>query len=131
MTFLSKKIPELFTITKLLTSLISGVSECQKHIGATSIFTGTKKSRKNIKNFFLRLQYWDSEMVNFVTILPIFEKLKQSFVFNYNNQKSKHRSFWEGKQCTREALSFILYLRCHWGTDDCEVTLLEKCVTHK
>ena len=56
-------------------------------------------------------------------------KTKFRLRFNY---KSKHRSFRKGKQNEPQKCFHSHYIQdCHRGIDDWEVTLFEKCETHK
>ena len=49
-----------------------------------------------------------------------------------NNYKSKHRSFRKGKHNVPQKRFHSHYVQdCHKGIDDWEVTLFEKCETHK
>ena len=56
-------------------------------------------------------------------------KAKTKFRLRFNNYKSKTQIFSKRKtKCTTEAFSFQ---DCHRSIDDWEVTLFEKCKTHK
>ena len=59
-------------------------------------------------------------------------KDKKEFRFRFNNYKCKHRSFRKGKQNVPQKHFHSHYVRdCHKDIDDWEVTLFEKCETHK
>ena len=59
-------------------------------------------------------------------------KAKTKFCFRFNNYKSKHLSFWKGKQNVTQKRFYPYYVQdCHKGIDDWEVTLFEKCEMHK
>ena len=65
-------------------------------------------------------------------ILPMLEKLKQSFDFGLIIIKKKHRPFRKGKKNVPQKSFHSHYIQvCHRGIDDWEVTLFEKCETHK
>ena len=60
------------------------------------------------------------------------ENLKHSFVFGLIIIKVKHRSFRKGKQNVPQKRFHSHYIQdCHRGIDNWEVTLFEKCETHK
>ena len=59
-------------------------------------------------------------------------KAKAKFCFWFNNYKSKHQSFRKGKQNVPQKHFHSHYIQdCHRAIDDWEVTLFEKCETHK
>ena len=63
---------------------------------------------------------------------PYVGKAKTKFRLRFNNYKSKHRSFRKGKQNVPQKRFHSHYIQdCHRGIDDWEVTLFEKCETHK
>ena len=63
---------------------------------------------------------------------PYVGKAKTKFSLRFNNYKSKHRSFRKGKQNVPQKRFHSHYIQdCHRGIDDWEVTLFEKCETHK
>ena len=57
---------------------------------------------------------------------------KAKFRLRFNNYKSKHRPFQKGKKNVPQKSFHSHYIQdCHRGIDDWEVTLFEKCETHK
>ena len=63
---------------------------------------------------------------------PYVGKAKTKFRLRFNNYKSKHRSFRKGKQNVPQKHYHSPYIQdYHRGIDDLEVTLFEKCETHK
>ena len=63
---------------------------------------------------------------------PYVGKTKTKFCLQFNNYKSKHWSFQKGKQNVPLKRFHSHYVQdCHKGIDDWEVTLFEKCETHK
>ena len=63
---------------------------------------------------------------------PYVGKAKTNFRLGFNNYKGKHRSFRKGKQNVPQKHFDSHYIQdCHRGIDDWEVTLFEKCETHK
>ena len=63
---------------------------------------------------------------------PYVGKAKTKFCFRFNNFKSKNWSFRKGKQNVLQKRFHSYYVQdCHKDIDDWEVTLLEKCETHK
>ena len=59
-------------------------------------------------------------------------KAKTKFRLRFNNFKSKYRSFRKEKQNVPQKRFHSHYIEdCHGGIDDWEVTLFEKCETHK
>ena len=58
--------------------------------------------------------------------------VKRKFLLRFNNCTSKHWFFRKGKQnVPRKHLHSHYIQDCHGGTDDWEVTLIEKYETHK
>ena len=65
-------------------------------------------------------------------IFPMLEKLKQKFRLQFNNYKSKHRSFRKGKRNVPQKRFHLHYIQDSLrGIDDWELTLFEKCQMHK
>ena len=63
---------------------------------------------------------------------PYVGKAKTKFHLRLNNYKSKQRSFRKGKQNVPQKCSHSHYIQdCHRSIDYWEVTLFEKCETHK
>ena len=63
---------------------------------------------------------------------PYVGKAKTKFCLRFNNYKSKHWSFWKGKQNVPQKRFHSYYIQdCHRGIDDWEVTLFEQCETYK
>ena len=63
---------------------------------------------------------------------PYVRKPKTKFRLRFNNYKSKHRSFQKGKQNLLQKRFHSHYIQdCYRGIDDWEVTLFEKCESHK
>ena len=63
---------------------------------------------------------------------PYVGKAKIKFRFRFNNYKSKHRSFRRGKQNVPQTGFHSHYVQeAHKDIDGWEVTLFEKCKTHK
>ena len=63
---------------------------------------------------------------------PCAGKAKAKFHSRFNNYKSKQRFFRKGKQNVPQKRFHSHYVQdCHKGIDDWEVTLFEKCETHK
>ena len=63
---------------------------------------------------------------------PYVGKAKTKFRLWFNNYKTKHRSFRNGKQNAPKKRFHSHYPQdCHRGIDDWEVTLFEKYKTHK
>ena len=59
-------------------------------------------------------------------------KAKIDFRLRFNNYKSKHRSFRKGKENVPQKRFHSHYSQdCHRDFDDWEVTLFERCETHK
>ena len=59
-------------------------------------------------------------------------KAKTKFCLRFNNCKSEHRSFRKRKQNVPKKRFLSHYIQyCHRGIDDWEITLFEKCETHK
>ena len=59
--------------------------------------------------------------------IPYVGKAKTKFCLQFNNYKSKHRSFRKGKQNIPQKHFHQHYIQdCHRGIDDWEVTLFEK-----
>ena len=59
---------------------------------------------------------------------PYVGKAETKFRPWFNNYKSKHRSFWKGKQNVPQKHYHSHYIQdCHRGIDDWEVILFEKC----
>ena len=63
---------------------------------------------------------------------PYVGKTKTKFHLQFNDNKSKQASFWKGKQNIPQKRFHLHYVQdCHKSIDDWEVTLFEKCETHK
>ena len=63
---------------------------------------------------------------------PYVGKAKTKLCLRFDNYKSKHWSFRKGKQNVPQKGLHSHYIQdCHRGIDDWEVTLFEKCETHK
>ena len=63
---------------------------------------------------------------------PYVGKAKTKFCLRFNNYKSKHWSFWKGKQNVPQKRFHSYYIQdCHRGIDDWEVTLFEQCEMYK
>ena len=63
---------------------------------------------------------------------PYVGKAKTKFRLRFNNYKSKHRSFQKRKQNVPQKRFYPHSVQdCHKSIDDWEVTLFEKCETHK
>ena len=60
---------------------------------------------------------------------PCAGKTKTKFHLRFNNYKSKHRPFEKEKRMYHRRV--FIHQDCHRGIDDWEVTLFEKCETHK
>ena len=59
-------------------------------------------------------------------------KTKTKFRLRFSNYKSKHRPFRKWEQNVPQKRFHSHYIQdCHRGIDDWEVTLFEKCETHK
>ena len=63
---------------------------------------------------------------------PYVGNAKTKFRLQFNNYKSKHRSFRKGKQNVPQKRFHSHFVQdCHKGIGDWEVILFEKCETHK
>ena len=63
---------------------------------------------------------------------PYAGNAKTNFCLRFKNYKSKHQFFRKGKQNVPQKRFHSHYVQdCHKGIDDWEVTLFEKCETHK
>ena len=63
---------------------------------------------------------------------PYIRKAKTTFRFRFSNYKIKHWSFRKGKYSVLQKRFHSHSIQdCHKGIDDWEVTLFEKCKTHK
>ena len=111
-----------------------GTCQVYDHIITTNTIT-TKACVFKIQNGLL---ICNSEKVLYLLRCKICDdtlyvgKDKRKFRFRLNNYKCKHRSFRKGKQNVPQKRFHSHHVQdCHKGIDDWEVTLFEKCDTHK
>ena len=99
----------------------------------TDVDISSQANLFNITNhcFFLQV-FWKYIIgcYQFLKFLPKYNTYK--FRLWFNNYKSKHRAFRKGKQNAPPKRFHSHYIQgCHKAIDDWEVTLFEKCETHK
>ena len=104
------------------------------------ITTNTFKTKSCEEVFKIQSGFLNSNSEKFLYLLrckicdntPCPAKGKTKFSLRFNNYNSKYRSFGKGKQNVPEKRFPSHYIQnCHRGIDDLEVTLFEKCETHK
>ena len=86
----------------------------------------------NSNKILMHLVILDFQKLRIFTPFCDAGKAKKKFRLRFNNNKSKQRSFRKGKQNVPQKRFHSHYIQdCHRSIDDWEVTLFDKCETHK
>ena len=120
------------SVTGNLSEFILEKDDWNNYIEQMEFFFQANGIEESNKKKAIHLSCCGSNTYKLFKSLAAPNKLTNTSYENINNYKSKHRSFRKGKQNVPQKGFHSHYIQdCCRGIDDLEITLFEKCETHK